>query len=246
VRKSDEDHYNTVKALHNDIEKIRRKYESDWKDVDDRTKQHSVALYLIDTFTIKAGGRRDVKTFGCCSLQLKHVTLTPANTEVSLNFPGKRSVPYKNTKSVPDEVFTNLQQFTQDKSEGDKIFDKINCSTLNQYLRKIAGKDVYVSSKIIRTYKACVEFEKKLEEYSKQDGDKKEQYKNALRDVTALLNYKKDNLDSAQDHFLDPRITVAWCKRFNVPINVVYSKGRIMKFAWAMKTTSDYKFAEYI
>jgi hypothetical protein len=39
---------------------------------------------------------------------------------------------------------------------------------------------------------------------------------------------------------------VAWCRRFNVPINVVYSKGRIMKFAWAMKTTSDYKFAEYI
>jgi DNA topoisomerase-1 len=92
-----------------------------------------------------------------------------------------------------------------------------------------------------------------LKEYSGQEGDKKDQYKLALRDVARLLNHKKkrgkreetvDNLDTAKDYYLDPRITVAWCKRFNVPIKVVYSKGRREKFAWALKTTSGYKFAE--
>ncbi|CAH1381111.1 unnamed protein product, partial [Tenebrio molitor] len=67
--------------------------------------------------------------------------------------------------------------------------------------------------KIVRTYRACVEFEKKLKEYSGQEGDKKDQYKLALRDVARLLNHKKkrgkreetvDNLDTAKDYYLDP------------------------------------------
>jgi DNA topoisomerase-1 len=252
--KTDKEKFDEAKALHKYIEKIRAKYKSDWKADDDKTKQHAVASYLIDTLALRPGDPNNVNTFGCSTLLVKHVSLTSANREMSLTFLGKGPVLYDRTISVPDEVFTNLEQFKQDKLEGDKIFDKINCNTLNDYLKKIAGTN-NVTCKVIRTYRACVEFEKKLKEYSGQDGDKKEQYKLALRDVARLLNHKKklkkreetvDNLDTAKDHYLDPRITVAWRKRFNVSIEVVYSKGRREKFAWAMETTSDYKFGEYI
>jgi DNA topoisomerase-1 len=250
--KRNEVKFNKAKGLHKIIDKIRAKYRKDWTAADEKTKQHSVALYLIDTLAIRPGGSKDVDTFGCCSLHVSHVNLSSADSEISLDFPGKCSVRYEKTISVPKEVFKNLQQFIEGKSPTKEIFDKINHNTLNTYLKKAAGTDD-VSSKIVRTYRACVEFEKKLKEYSGQDGDKKEQYKLALRDVARLLNHKKkrgkreetvDNLDTAKDYYLDPRITVAWCKRFNVPIKVVYSKGRREKFAWALKTTSGYKFAE--
>jgi hypothetical protein len=108
------------------------------------------------------------------TLLVKHVSLTPANREMSLTFLGKGPVLYDRTISVPDEVFTNLEQFKQDKLEGDKIFDKINRDTLKDYLKKFAGTN-NVTCKVIRIYRACVDFEKKLEEYSTGGGKKEDQ-----------------------------------------------------------------------
>jgi DNA topoisomerase-1 len=241
--KRNEEKFNKAKGLHKIIHKIRAKYRKDWTAADEKTKQHSVALYLIDTLAIRPGGSKDVDTFGCCSLHVSHVNLSSADSEISLDFPGKCSVHYENTISVPKEVFKNLQQFIEGKSPTKEIFDKINHNTLNTYLKKAAGTDD-VSSKIVRTYRACVEFEKKLKEYSGQDGDKKEQYNNALRDVTKFLNHKKkkgtkDNLITAKRWYLVPRIIVAWCKRFQVDLGDDYNE----KLNWAINT-SDYKFAE--
>jgi DNA topoisomerase-1 len=243
--KTDKEKFDEAKALHKYIEKIRAKYKSDWEADDDKTKQHSVVLYLIDTLGLRPGSRRNGKTFGCCTLLVKHISLTRAKTKMCLTFLGKRLVPYKRSISVPDKVFTNLEQFKQGKLEEDEIFDKINYSSFNKYLKEIARTDaVYVTSKVIRTYRGCVEFEEKLEEYSKKDGDKKEQYNNALRDVTKFLNHKKkngtkDNLITAKRWYLDPRIIVAWCKRFQVDLGDDYNET----FDWAINT-SDYKFAE--
>jgi DNA topoisomerase IB len=170
----DKEKFDQAKELHIYIENIRAQYQQDWTAADDRTKQHAVASYLIDTLAIRPGGSKNADTFGCCTLLVKHVSLTSANTEMCLTFLGKRLVLYDKTITVPDEVFTNLEQFKHDKSEEDKIFDKINCDTLNDYLKEIAGTN-NVSCKVIRTYRACVEFEKKLEEYSTGGGKKEDQ-----------------------------------------------------------------------
>jgi DNA topoisomerase-1 len=95
-----------------------------------------------------------------------------------------------------------------------------------------------------------VEFEKKLEDYSTGGMTTEEQYKSALIDVAQLLNHRKDNgtkynLDNAKEYYLDPRITFAWCHRFHVRIECVYSEGLITKFKWAFNTSAiNYKFAE--
>jgi len=41
---------------------------------------------------------------------------------------------------------------------------------------------------------------------------------------------------------MDPRITVAWCKRLQVPIEKVFNKSLLDKFPWAMQSMSKYGF----
>jgi hypothetical protein len=78
-----------------------------------------------------------------------------------------------------------------------------------------------VTCKVIRIYRACVEFEKKLEEYSTGGMTTEEQYKSALIDVTQLLNLRgdngtEDNLNIAKNFYLDPvtaRVSRIWVGR---------------------------------
>ncbi|PRQ39004.1 putative DNA topoisomerase [Rosa chinensis] len=41
---------------------------------------------------------------------------------------------------------------------------------------------------------------------------------------------------------IDPRITVAWCRRHGVPIDSVFPKSLLRKFAWAMDVGPDFRF----
>ncbi|KAI6040294.1 DNA topoisomerase I [Pisolithus marmoratus] len=43
-------------------------------------------------------------------------------------------------------------------------------------------------------------------------------------------------------NYLDPRITAAWCKIHDVPIEKIFSKTLLTKFPWAMEAESDWKF----
>lgn len=50
-------------------------------------------------------------------------------------------------------------------------------------------------------------------------------------------------LGTSKLNYLDPRITVAWCKRYEVPIEKVYNKTQREKFLWAIDmATPDYRF----
>ena len=41
---------------------------------------------------------------------------------------------------------------------------------------------------------------------------------------------------------MDPRITITWCKNKEMPIEKVFEKSLLSKFAWAMGTTPEWKF----
>jgi len=64
------------------------------------------------------------------------------------------------------------------------------------------------------------------------------------------LKHKDDNKDVAlgtsKINYMDPRISVAWCKRNEVPIEKVFSKTLRDKFNWAMAVTPDWEFNEMI
>lgn len=43
---------------------------------------------------------------------------------------------------------------------------------------------------------------------------------------------------------MDPRITIAFCKRVNLDVNKVFSKAILQKFPWALGIESDYTFVK--
>ena len=60
------------------------------------------------------------------------------------------------------------------------------------------------------------------------------------------LNDREDKkgiaLGTSKNNYNDPRITVAWCKKNEMPIERVFSKDLRNKFIWAMDTEPLWKF----
>ncbi|KAL6489004.1 hypothetical protein MHYP_G00027450 [Metynnis hypsauchen] len=46
-------------------------------------------------------------------------------------------------------------------------------------------------------------------------------------------------LGTSKLNYLDPRISVAWCKKNNVPVEKIYNKTQRAKFAWAIDMTDE-------
>ncbi|XP_021465187.2 DNA topoisomerase 1 [Oncorhynchus mykiss] len=84
--------------------------------------------------------------------------------------------------------------------------------------------------KAVETKKKAVErLEEQLMKLEVQATDREENKQIALG--TSKLNY------------LDPRISVAWCKKWGIPIEKIYNKTQREKFAWAIDMAEDdYEF----
>lgn len=68
-----------------------------------------------------------------------------------------------------------------------------------------------------------------------------------LMKLEVLATDREENkqiaLGTSKLNYLDPRITVAWCKKWGVPIEKIYNKTQREKFAWAIDMTDeDYEF----
>ena len=57
---------------------------------------------------------------------------------------------------------------------------------------------------------------------------------------------KEVSLGTSKINYMDPRISVAWCKRNNVPIEKIFSKTLRDKFNWAMAVDPEWEFNETI
>ena len=67
-----------------------------------------------------------------------------------------------------------------------------------------------------------------------------------LADMTNNLQAKDDSktvaLGTSKINYMDPRITVAWCKEKEVPIEKIFNKSLLAKFPWAMEVASSWRF----
>ena len=53
---------------------------------------------------------------------------------------------------------------------------------------------------------------------------------------------KEVALGTSKINYMDPRISVAWCKRCEVPIDKIFAKTLRDKFNWAMAVDMNWKF----
>ncbi|KAJ0246156.1 DNA topoisomerase 1 alpha [Hirschfeldia incana] len=62
------------------------------------------------------------------------------------------------------------------------------------------------------------------------------------RDMHTKEELKTVALGTSKLNYLDPRITVAWCKRNEVPIEKIFTKSLLEKFSWAMDAEPGFRF----
>ncbi|KAI8552935.1 hypothetical protein RHMOL_Rhmol06G0306700 [Rhododendron molle] len=62
------------------------------------------------------------------------------------------------------------------------------------------------------------------------------------RDKETKEDLKTVALGTSKINYLDPRITVAWCKRHEVPIEKIFNKSLLEKFTWAMEVNPSFRF----
>ncbi|CAD5205352.1 unnamed protein product [Bursaphelenchus okinawaensis] len=71
----------------------------------------------------------------------------------------------------------------------------------------------------------------------------KEQLKRMKIQRTDKDENKQIALGTSKLNYLDPRISVAWCKKYDVPVEKVFNKTQREKFRWAIDmATPDYEF----
>lgn len=61
-------------------------------------------------------------------------------------------------------------------------------------------------------------------------------------DMKTKEELKNVALGTSKINYLDPRISVAWCKRHEVPIEKIFNKSLLAKFAWAMDVEPTFRF----
>ena len=89
-----------------------------------------------------------------------------------------------------------------------------------------------MSEKMPKTVEACDSKAAKLKE--------------AIKTKQLELENKKENsqvaLGTSKINYMDPRITISWCKKNEVPIEKIFPKTLRSKFAWAMDNAPEWKF----
>ncbi|XP_057291421.1 DNA topoisomerase I, mitochondrial-like isoform X2 [Hydractinia symbiolongicarpus] len=82
-----------------------------------------------------------------------------------------------------------------------------------------------------------------IEKKKKQLQRLEEQYFKLEVNMTDKEENKEIALGTSKLNYLDPRISVAWCKKHEVPIEKVYNKTQRQKFQWAIDMTeADFVF----
>ena len=104
-------------------------------------------------------------------------------------------------------------------------------------------KDLMKDLKLAKDDKPCLNGKKQNPEVIKARIERKRAQ--IVKQEIAAKNkeeLKTVALGTSKINYLDPRITVAWCKRNEVPIEKVFNKSLLNKFLWAMDVEPGFKF----
>ena len=191
---SDYKKYEKAKKLKNCIEDIRKDYYKKLEDKDPENRQLGVATYLIDRLALRVGnekGEDEADTVGCCTLRVEHIKFEENNV-ITFDFLAKDSMQYHNTVEIEPIVYENLKKFTKGKDKSNDLFDLINASKLNDYLKQLMDG---LSAKVFRTYNASFVLQQQLnkKEFNLNDDINKKiaYYNEANRQVAIMCNHQR-------------------------------------------------------
>jgi len=312
--KGDIDKFDKARKLKKHIKQIRKQNNLNLINKDKKIRQLSTALFFIDNYALRVGNEKDDKveadTVGVTSLRKEHVTILE-DSQIKLDFLGKDSVRYVKKAKVPEEIYSNIKNFCENKSKNEDLFNLVSSTELNNYIKDF-GNDF--TAKVFRTFgasnmfqeeldkveeKLCnykksdkmdlllngyntanvivatalnhqknvskgyeegvnklkttmLECKSKIEEILKNDpGSKKSKSQiDKLKEKIKQYKIKKEtkiemkniSLGTSKINYIDPRISIAFFKRNDIPVEKGFNQALKDKFAWALNIESVWRF----
>ena len=138
-------------------------------------------------------------------------------------------------RTVPKNYNAKSEQMQKDLEEHQKYLEE-----LRDYVKNFKKcKNKYKDSKTDLIKKVFPPNKEKAETLLKNLEEKVKKKDLKLRDRE---DNKQVALGTSKLNYMDPRITVSWCKKNEVNIEKLFSKSTRDKFPWAMYTGPDYHF----
>ncbi|EUD68229.1 DNA topoisomerase I [Plasmodium inui San Antonio 1] len=160
-----------------------------------------------------------------------------ANREVAILCNHQRSIP-KQHDTAMSKIKKQIEIYSEDIREYKKYL---------QYLKKGTNEQSFTFVSKVVTLDGSLR-PNKVKENMKEDSCKKKLI-TLIKKVEQLKHQMKvrdDNktiaLGTSKINYMDPRITVAFCKRFEIPIEKIFNRSLRLKFPWAMFVTKNFTF----
>jgi len=251
--KSDLFKFETARKLKKKIGIIRKtNYENIVSpNVELKIKQLACALYLIDNLALRVGnekGEDEADTVGVCSLRVEHITFLP-DSKIKLDFLGKDSIRYTNTVKIDDDIYSVILSFIKNKKKSDDLFELINPSMLNNYLKSMMEE---LTAKVFRTYNASYLFQNEIsfinEKFDNYNNEDKlnillSMYNKANVKVAMLCNHQKNVSKSFNEQInkMTNKIKEFNTKKKKLQENKKKNKERLKKLLLKLKEAKNKK-----
>ena len=167
----------------------------------------ATVCYLILKLAMRVGDEKDkdeADTVGASTLRVEHIKFPEKDGKryIEFNFLGKDSVPWQKTVEINSidtkGLYDNLKLFMKNKRNDSEIFDNINSSKVNAFLRKIDPINVPgLTAKVFRTYLATKIVKEALKnpilDVNKRGSESKKIYVAKIANLKAAIacNHKK-------------------------------------------------------
>jgi len=173
------------------------------------------------------------------SVDEKMLFYNRANREVAILCNHQRSVG-KNFGTQIGKIDSQIQELEDQKTE------------LEERIQELKGKKPKTKRKREETKEEEAEEGETPKKKQKLPDDVEKCHKaiSKLEDRITKWGIKKQEKDdlktvsltTSKINYIDPRVSVAWAKQMNVPIEKIFSKTLREKFPWAMDVDEDYVF----
>jgi len=149
-------------------------------------------------------------------------------------------------RTVPKMFDTQMEKLVAQQAEVQKQMEE-----LEEHLDDLKGGRKQKKEKKVKKEKGEDDDEENEKKRKRSNDPEKiqsqiEKLSGRLKGFEAKITMKSDTktvaLGTSKINYMDPRITVAWCKAKEVPIEKIFNKSLLSKFPWAMEVLSTWRF----
>eukprot|EP01035_Chromulina_nebulosa_P019225 gene19225-25076_t len=141
-------------------------------------------------------------------------------------------------KEKTEKLQAELHQCIQIKEKAKSTEDRIKAANDIEVARTAIREDQrerFNNKHYYKTIPTADSLESRIKKWT-------EDIKKLEVDIRNRDENKEVALGTSKINYMDPRISVAWCKRCEVPIDKIFAKTLRDKFNWAMAAPPDWKF----